>query len=147
MPTAVALAPLYDTLKALMAADGTLTALLHPTVGGGPGIYDEGNVPQVAARDVMPYVTIGVGTAITFDTFMTAGWNCTCQIKAVTQGSEADALAIVSAILNLLPKGLVIDVAGYVSSWIEDLIVNPTIITNPGVVTREVPIILRALTT
>src|SRR5688572_6040741 len=108
MPTDVALAPLYVALKTLMSGDTTLTSQLHPApagYGGGPGIYDEGNAPQLSPSAVMPYVTIGVGTAITFDAFQTHGWNCTLQIKPVTQGTEASGLAIVSALLNLLPKG------------------------------------------
>lgn len=147
MPSEVVLGAIYTALKALMAADGPLTALIATkTLGGAPAIYDDGSVPQ---SSVMPYLTIGLGTQIAWHTMGMAnmarwGWNCTVQIKAVGQGSETSGLAIMSKVATVLFEGKELSLAGYGSSWCDEFEMQPTIVTTlAGVTTREWPAILR----
>jgi hypothetical protein len=151
MPAGVVLSPIYDALKALMAAYGPLTALIRTkAVGGAPAIYDEGGVPQSSA---MPYLTIGAGTQHRSNRFGAAtgaantptyGWNCTLQIKAVGQGTESVGLAIMHQVGTVLAEGTPLTLAGYESAWVDEFEMQPTIITTlAGIVTREWPAILR----
>jgi Protein of unknown function (DUF3168) len=145
MPAGAALAPIYAALVALLEADAALTALLASrpmSYGGGPAIYDEGAVPQTAA---MPYLTIGAGTQIGFHSMGPAyGWNCTLQIKASGQGTEAEGLAIMSAVLAVLPPGRLLDVPPFASAWCDAITLQPTIITLlAGVTTRGWPALFR----
>lgn len=151
MPAGVVLSPIYAALTALMAAYGPLTALIRTkAVGGAPAIYDEGAVPQAAA---MAYLTIGVGTQVRANRFgatttaamtPTYGWNCTLQIKAVGQGTEASGLAILHQVGIVLPEGKDITLSGYAAAYVDEFEVQPTIVTTlAGVTTREWPAILR----
>jgi uncharacterized protein DUF3168 len=149
MPSEVALGAIYVALKALMAAYVPLTGLIAvKTLGVNvPAIYDEGAVPQSSA---MPYLTIGAGTQVPWHTMGMAnmarwGWNCTVQIKAIGQGTEASGLAIMSQVAAVLYGGRELSLAGYGSSFIDDeFTVQPTIVTTlAGVTTREWPAILR----
>jgi hypothetical protein len=148
----VALGAVYTAIKALLAADGTTTALLAtaPTgFGGGPAIYDEGAAPSAAT---MPYLTIGAGTMVPFDTFRSMGWNCTLQIKVVGigsgVGSEAAGQAIVAALAALLSRGRALTVTGYTSSWCDEFVVQPSFVSVvAGVTVREWPVILRVYAT
>jgi len=147
MPSEVVLGPVYVELKSLMAAYAPLTGLLAvKTLGGLPAIYDEGSVPQGSA---MPYLTIGLGTQIPWHTMGVVGssrygWDCTIQIKAVGQGTEASGLAILGKVATVLREGTDLTLAGYGSAWCDEFTVQPTIITIlAGVTTREWPAILR----
>ena len=148
MPADVVLAPIYVAMKALMVATAPLTALLATKPLGGPAIYDEGAVAQGAA---MPYLTIGAGTQVPWHTMGVVGsarygWNCTLQIKAAGQGTEASGLAIMSQVAALFHDGKELSLAGYGSSWAEEFTLQPTIVTTlAGVTTREWPAILRVL--
>lgn len=149
MPSEVVLGKVYVALKALLAATAPLTALLAvKTLGGAPAIYDEGSVPQGSA---MPYLVVGAGTQIPWHTMGVEGtarygWNCTLQIKAVGQGTEASGLAIMSQVAAVLSDGRELSLAGYGSSWAEEFMLQPTIITMlAAVTTREWPAIVRVL--
>ncbi len=147
MPSEVALGAIYAAVKTLLAASAPLTALVAvKTIGGAPAIYDDGAVPQ---SSLMPYLTIGAGTQVPWHTMGVQGmarygWNCTLQVKAVGQGTEASGLAIMSQVAAVLYDGRELNLAGYGSSWTEELTVHPTIVTVlAGVTTREWPAIIR----
>ena len=147
MPQEVVLGKVYTAFKTALAAWGPLTALLATKpVGSGPAIYDDGSVPQAAT---FPYLTIGAGTQVPWHTMGMEseprhGWNCTVQVKAVGQGTEASGLAVMSQVAAVLYDGRVLSLAGYGSSWCEEFVVQPTIITLvAGVTTREWPVIVR----
>lgn len=149
MPHEAVLAKVYVALKATLAAYAPLAALLAvKPIGTGPGIYDDGSVPQAAT---MPYLVIGAGTqvpdhAMGPDGSARYGWNCTLQIKAVGQGTEAAGLAIITQVFAALPDGAPITLTGYGHAWCEEFSVFPTIVTVlAGVVTREWPVIVRVL--
>lgn len=152
MPSEVALIPIYAALKSLLVGHAPLTSLLHPApqgFGSGPGIYDEGNAPQLAPKDVMPYLTVGAGTQNPLHTMGPAaaakwGWNCTIQIKATGQMLESAGLLILSRVAGLLYDGRELSVTGYATAQCADFTVQPTLHqTLAGVVTREFPAILR----
>ncbi len=147
MPSEVVLGAIYAAIKALLAAAAPLTTLIAvKTLGGAPAIYDEGAVPQ---SSLMPYLVIGAGTQVPSHTMgmqgtARYGWNCTLQIKAVGQVAEASGLAIMSQVATVLYDGRELNLAGYGSSWAEEFIVHPTIVTQlAGVTTREWPAIVR----
>jgi hypothetical protein len=145
MPSDVALIPIFAALKTLMIAHVPLTSLLG-TRGGAPTVFDDGAVPLNWAT---PYVTIGAGTQIPAHLFGPRyGWNCTVQIKAVSTGSDAETLAILSAAMGLLYHGRVLTVAGYSAAQCDEFTVHP-ILTSAvaGVTTREAPGILRVRVT
>lgn len=149
MPQEVVLGKIYTAFKTALAASAPLTALLATkTLGGGPAIYDEGSVPQTSTFNG-PYLTVGAGTQNPWHTMgdeslLRHGWNCTVQVKAVGQGNEASGLAVMSQVAAVLYDGRVLSLAGYGSSWCEEFVVQPTIITLvAGVTTREWPVIVR----
>lgn len=159
MPSDVVLGPIYAALKTLLAAHAPLTALIAvKPIGVGPAIYDDGAVPQAATVPVppatswLPYLTIGAGTQVPDHTMGDAndanakrfGWNCTLQIKAVGQITEAAGLTILSKVATALKEGTALTLAGYGSAWCDEFTVFPTIVTvQAGVTTREWPAILR----
>lgn len=155
MPAGVVLLPIYRALRALLVADATLTGLIAAApsgLGGGPGIYADGAVPQGAA---FPYLTMGAGTQNPQHTMGDAGdtsaprwgWNCTLQLKAVGQGQGEDqGLAIMDAVGKVLYEGRNLIVPGYTSAYCDEWNMQPTLIdTVAGVTTREWPAILRVL--
>lgn len=152
MPAGVVLLPIYRALRALLVADGTLTGLLAlapAALGGGPGMYTEGAVPQGAS---FPYLTMGLGTQNPAHTMGSAamarwGWNCTLQIKAVGQGQGEDqGLAIMDAVGQVLYEGRGLTVPSYANAYCDEWSMVPTIVTTvAGVTTREWPAILRVL--
>lgn len=145
---------IYAAVKALLAAHAPLVALIgtKPIAPGGPAIYDDGAVPQAATSTDgwRPYLTIGAGTQVPRHTIgphgsAKYGWNCTFQVKAIGQISEASGGAIVTQIAAVLYDGRDLNLAGYESSWTEEFTSHPTIITTvAGVTTREWPVIVRA---
>jgi hypothetical protein len=149
MPSDVALIPIFAALKTLMVAHAPLTALIGTKTvgaGGGPAVYDDGAVTQ---NTPPPYVTIGAGTQIPFHTMgpigsARYGWNCTLQIKAVSTGTDAEVLGIMSAVMGLLYDGRELTLAGYGNAWCDEFSIQPMLVsTVAGVTTREVPGILR----
>lgn len=147
MPSDVALGPIYVAIQALLAAAGPLTALISTKpLGGTPAVYDDGGVLQAAT---MPYLTVGAGTQMPWHTMgeigsARYGWNCTLQIKAVGQITEAAGLAIMSQVATALREGTPLTLAGYSSAWCDEFELFPTLITvQAGVTTREWPAILR----
>jgi hypothetical protein len=115
--------------------------------GAGVAIYDEGGAPQQSG--VLPYVTVGAGTQIPAHTMgpdgsARYGWNCTLQIKAVSQNSEASVLAIMSEVAKALPDGKELTLSGYANAWADEFTLQPTLIEIlAGVVTRSAPAIVR----
>lgn len=147
MPDEVILGPIFNAVKAIMVASSALTALLSTKrIGATPAIYDDGELAVQNAT--MPYIVVGGGTQNPDNTFGAAGsarygYNCTLQIKAVSQGSEAGGLAIMSKVAAALYDGLDIGISGY-HAWCDERVLQPTIITvQTGAVTREWPLILR----
>lgn len=157
MPYEVVTSSVQAALRALLVADATLVGRLavRPTPrGGGPAIYDDGDVPSGAT---FPYLTIGAWTQTKFHTMAPDGsagygWNCTGQIKAIGQLSggknEATLANVMSAVFAALPHGLGITVAGYSKSWVDEATLQPAIKTTlNSVVTIEVPAIFRVYAT
>jgi hypothetical protein len=160
MPYEVAIPAIDTALRAVLVADAALTALLasRPVArGGGPAIYQDGEVPSGAP---MPYLTIGAWTQVGFHSLSPDGspgldgygWNCTGQIKAVGQIStgrnEMTLQAIMSAVFAALPDGQRLEVSGYNSSWTDEFNLQPALKTQlGGVTTIEVPAILRVYVT
>ena len=146
MPSEVVLGSIYAAVKALLAANTSLTALISTKPLGGAAIYDEGGVVQAAT---MPYLAIGAGTQVPNHTMgglaaARYGWNCTFQIKATGQGSEAAGLAIMSQVASILKEGTSLGLAGYAYSFVDEFTMQPTIVTTQAaVITREWPAILR----
>ena len=147
MPSDVVLGSIYTAIKALLAAHAPLTALISTKpVGTGPAIYDDGSVLQAAT---MPYLTVGAGTQVPWHTMGEAGsarygWNCTLQIKAVGQGSEASGMAIMSTVFTALREGTALTLSGYATAWCDEIEMFPTLVSiQAGVTTREWPAILR----
>lgn len=145
-----ALGYVYTALKTLIGSDVTTIALLAPEPFSGAGvngkaIYDDGRAPQSAT---MPRVSVGAGTEIPAATLGANGWNCTVQVKATAQGSEATGQAIVAALSALLfpmPRRT-LSVAGFSSVVIQEFTVQPSLATVvAGVPVWEWPVILRVL--
>lgn len=146
MPHEVALEKIYPALKSLLSGYAPLAALLaRKTIDGSPAIYDEGEVAVQGSP--VPYLTIGAGTQVPEHTMGPAGrygWNCTVQVKAVGKGTEAQVLAIMSQVGQVLYDGRDITLAGYTEAWCSDYVIVPTLIENvSGVVTRSTPAIVR----
>lgn len=145
MPYEVATIEIQETLVEMLEADTSLVALLasKPSAkGGGPAIYKDG---EVAQGQLFPYLTIGAWTQVPFHNMGSSyGWNCTGQLKAVGQRSNAPVAALLSAALAVLPEGVEIAVDGYTSSCMGEANVQPAIKTTlAGVVTIEIPAIIR----
>lgn len=145
MPYDVATIEIQETLVEMLAADTSLVALLASkpsSKGGGPAIYEDG---EVAQGQTFPYLTIGAWTQVPFHNLGQGyGWNCTGQIKAVGQRSNASVAAVLSAALAVLPEGQEISVDGYTTSCLGEANVQPAIKTTlAGVVTIEIPAIIR----
>lgn len=153
-----ALGGIYAALKALIAADSGVAALIANAPagkGGGKAIYDDGDAPQASSvqpfSTLSPYLTIGAGTEIAFSTFRKRGWNCTVQVKVVWSGAESTGIAIANALSTLLFQDggpTTLTVSGFASSWVDDFSLQPTLVTTvAGVVTRELPVIVRVIAT
>lgn len=145
MPYHIATLPIETAIRTILAADVTLTGLLASkpsTLGGGPAIYNDGEVPQGAT---MPYLTIGAWTQIGFHSMGSGyGWNCTGQIKAVGQRTEDPLLTVMSRVFALLEHGQALTVTGYTQSWTDEFTLQATIKeVLAGVTTFHVPAILR----
>jgi hypothetical protein len=147
MPYEVAIQPIEDALRALLVASSPLTALLatkKAALGGGPAIYAEGTVPQ---DRLFPYLTIGAWTQVGAHTLGITehnGWNCTGQIKAVSQTSEAAARSVMSKVFAVLYEGRRLSVSGYGSAWCGEFNLQPVLITAvAGITSYELPAILR----
>lgn len=141
--------PATDTaLRAVMVAAAPLTALLStkPAArGGGPAIYPDGEVYQ---GQTFPYLTIGAWTAVPANRLSPGtdgyGWNCTVQLKAVGQKSEAQLMSVLSQVMALFPQGQALSVTGYGSAWTDEFTIQPSLKEiNAGVTTYSLPAILR----
>lgn len=149
----MALGAVYTALKTLIGSSTAVTDLIADApagFGGGPAIYDDGGAPQ--SGRVMPDLTVGAGTQVRFNTIRDSAWNCTVQIKVTWQGYESVGQTIQAALAALLYGGRPLTVAGYTSSWIgaapDDYVAQPVLVTTiAGVVTRELPIIVRVFAT
>jgi hypothetical protein len=132
MPHEVVLGSIYAALKTALAGAAPLAALISTKrIGGAPAVYDEGEAAVQGAT--LPYVTVGAGTQVPFHTMGPVGsarygWNCTVQVKAVSQGTEAASLAILSQVAVALYEGRDLGLAGYATSWVEEFTVVPTLI-------------------
>lgn len=157
MPYEIAIPPIETALRALLVAYTPLTTVLasKPTArGGGPAIYNDGDVPQGAT---LPYLTLGAWTQVGSHSFTPNagspdvtgyGWNCTGQFTVVGQKSatwdEPALMAVMSHVFAALPHGMPLSVAGYGSGWVDEFTLQPTLkeLIN-GVTTFRVPAILR----
>lgn len=146
----------YTAIKALLVGDAAVTALLATKViGGTPAVYDEGEPAVQGAK--YPYVTVGAGTQVPEHTFGAHGtpkygWNCTVQIKAVSQGrSPAGAFipgnpesVILSGVAGVLYEGRDLTLDGYSEAYCEEFTIPATLIEIiAGVTTRSAAGILR----
>lgn len=148
MPYGVPIPAIDAALRAQMVAASALTALIavKPAAkGGGPAIYADGDVSQ---GQTFPYLVIGAWTQVPMHRLSPGtdgyGWNCTVQIKAVGQRSEAQLFAVLNEVLAVFPDGEALTVAGYGSACVGEFTIQPTLKTiTAGVTTYEVPAILR----
>ena len=147
MPHEVVLGSIYTAVKSALAGSAPLVALLAAKRSGAPAVYDEGE--QAVQGALLPYVTVGAGTQEADHTMgpigsARFGWNCTIQVKAVTQSTESVTLAILNEVAEVLYDGLDLGLAGYATSWVDDFSVVPTLIEPiAGVMTRSAPAIVR----
>jgi len=147
MPYELVTPNLQAAIIALLEADSALTSIIQtkPTAkGGGPAIYDEGDVPL---GQLFPYITIGAWTQTPNHTFSPSGdgwcWNCTVQIKAFSQRVEKTP-EVISAVLAVLEQGTSLLVSFYASAWIDEVNVQPMFKeTLAGVTTYQLPVIVR----
>lgn len=144
MPAVLALPLIYAAIVSALKADATLIGLLP---SGSGGVY---NVAPSTA--VFPYVEVGQGTEVEFDTMGPDGlskWgaNCTVQITGRSQssgaGSDLPLLTIMSRVKALL-VGQPLTVAGF-PSVVVSLDVLPPMFTEvvDSKPTRTQPLILR----
>lgn len=148
MPYGVPIAAIDTALRALLALNATLTGLLASkpsSQGGGQAIYPDGEVYQ---GQTFPYLTIGAWTQVADHRLSPDssgyGWNCTVQIKAVGQRTEAPLLAVMNQVFASFPQGQSLSVAGYSRAFLDEFNLQPSLKTvAAGVVTIEVPAILR----
>lgn len=152
MPYEVATGKIQTAIRTLLLADATLTSLLATKVaarGGGPAIYNEGDVPL---DQPFPYLTIGAWTQIPEHSLSPDsdgyGWNCTGQIKAVGQRSGDQLVNVLSAVLGVLPDGERITVTGYSAAFCAEANVQPELKEIiAGKTTYSLPLILRVYAT
>ena len=131
-----------------MVAASALTALIRTkpaAKGGGPAIYAEGDAAQ---GQTFPYLTIGAWTFRKDHSFSPEdggyGWNCTGQIKALGQTSEAVLQTVQSEVMSLFPDGTALAVTGYSFAHTDEFIIQSgykEIIA--GVTTYHLPAIIR----
>lgn len=145
MPYEAAVGAIHDVIVELLAEDTALSGLIatKPSArGGGPAVYTDG---EVATGQLFPYVVVGAWTQVPFHSMGSSyGWNCTGQIKAIGQRSQAQVLDVLSAALAVLPEGAQIDVTGYASACMGDATVQPAFkSTVAGLTTFEAPAIIR----
>lgn len=157
MPYEVAIPGIEAAIRALLVADTGLTTLLatKPAArGGGPAIYQDGEVPS---GQTFPYLTIGAWTQVPFHRFSPSGspgessgwgWNCTGQVKVVGQlaggRTETTFQTIMGEVFSALPQGQALSVDGYGSAWLDEFNLQPSLKTSiNNVVTVEVPAIIR----
>jgi hypothetical protein len=142
------LAAVYTAIRTELAGASAVTSLIAsrpPGFGGGPAIYGEGDAPNSAPD---PYLTVGAGTQVPFDTFGTAGANCTVQIKAIGKVPEQQLLTVVAAVGQTLARGKALTVTGAASAWCDEFQVFPSLVeVVAGVVVRSCPVILRVYAT
>jgi hypothetical protein len=147
MPYAIVTRGAQEAIEDILTADTALTALLasKPSArGGGPAIYDDGDVFQ---GQTFPYLTIGAWTQVPSHTLSPDGdgygWNCTCQIKAV--GQRLLVLEqVMSLVAGLLEPSTSLDLSGYPSAWVDEMNVQPSLKEIlAGVTTFQLPVILR----
>ncbi len=124
MPYGVPIPAIDAALRARMVAYAPLTALLasKPAArGGGPAVYDDGDVYQ---GQVFPYLTIGAWTQTERHRFSPGtdgyGWTLTVQIKALGQRNEVHSLSVLNEVFAALPQGDALTIAGYGSAWIAE---------------------------
>ena len=135
-------------LRAVMVASAPLTALIRTkpaAKGGGPAIYADG---EVAQGQTFPYITIGAWTAVKDHRFSPGvdgyGWNCTGQIKAVGQTSEAALHTVLNEVMELFPDGSALTVTGYGSAFTEEFNIQPSLKeVVQAITTYSVPAIIR----
>ncbi len=147
---------LYTAIKALLVADSALTAMIATKViGGSPAVYNEGEAAVQGAR--FPYLTVGAGTQVPEHTFGAHGtpkygWNCTVQIKAVSQGRSPAGVFIpgshesvlMSAVANVLYDDRDLNLPDYSESYCSEFTIPTTLIeTIAGVLTRSAVAIVR----
>jgi hypothetical protein len=148
MPYGVPIPAVDTALRAQMVAAASLTALLavKPAArGGGPAIYDEGDVYQ---GQTFPYLTIGAWTQAPQHRFSPGtdgyGWTLTVQVKAIGQRSEAQLFAILNEVFALFPQGEALTVTGYGSAWADEFTIVQTFKSiEAGVTTYQSAAILR----
>jgi hypothetical protein len=148
MPYGVPIAAIDTALRALLVANTTLTGLIQTkplSQGGGAAIYADGEVYQ---GQTFPYLTIGAWTQVADHRLSPGtdgyGWNCTVQIKAVGQRTEAPLLAVMNQVFASFPQGQALTVTGYSRSFLDEFNLQPSLKTvAAGVTTIEVPAILR----
>lgn len=144
MPYEVATTAIQNAMEALFDADTGLTALLASKPapkGGGPAIYDDGDVAQ---GQLFPYLTIGAWTQVPDHSLGASwGWNCTVQLKVVAQ-RQALLQPVLSALMGLVEDGTKFDLTGYGSAQFAEMNVQPVLReTLAGVPTYSLPAILR----
>src|SRR5688572_4561222 len=100
MPYAIAIPAIDTALRTVMLANAPLVALLAikpASKGGGAAIYADGDV---ASGQTFPYLTIGAWTEVPYNRFSPGtdgyGSNCTVQIKAIGQRSEAQLFSVLT---------------------------------------------------
>jgi len=157
MPFEVAIPSIEAALRALLVAESSLTVLIatKPTAkGGGPAIYQDGEVPT---GQTFPYLTIGAWTQTKFHRFSPQGspgegsgwgWNCTGVIKAIGQlaggKTETTLQNVMTEVFGALPEGERLTVDGYTSAWVDEWNLQPVIKTTlNNITTLEVPAIIR----
>lgn len=149
MPYEVATAKIQTAIRTLLLADAPLTALLATKVaarGGGPAIYNEGDVPL---DQPFPYLTIGAWTQIGEHSLGDAyGWNTTGQLKAVGQRAGDQLVNVLSAAIAVLPEGKALTVPGYAQSCFGEALPQPELKEIvAGKTTYSLPLILRVYVT
>jgi hypothetical protein len=148
MPYGVPIPAVDSALRAQMVVASSLTSLLavKPAArGGGPAIYDEGDVYQ---GQTFPYLTIGAWTQAPQHRLSPGtdgyGWTLTVQVKAIGQRNEAQLFAILNEVFALFPQGESLTVTGYGSAWADEFTIVQTFKSiEAGVTTYQSAAILR----